>query len=264
LEINYIAFYNSFGPGGYNETKGGEGTSGYKFTEEQLQAHVVYSTKNHNVEGGGCVHYNGNIFMVFGTQLHVSERKYIGQYFTKERAIEALDLYNKNGYYMPSDVTMRKKGTGTVIKNLKKYVALGAARNYIGTYNTEEKAFKALDLFNTTGVKTCSDMTRRKPETGCIRNTKNGKFKGEYRGLSVGTFDTYDGVIKALDERIERISNGEVFTTDIRKRKAGTGSISKMKSGRFAASYKKKYVGTFASEEEAEQAIKIHRENLKK
>ena len=33
LEINYIAFYNSFGPGGYNLTKGGGGMSGYKFTE---------------------------------------------------------------------------------------------------------------------------------------------------------------------------------------------------------------------------------------
>jgi hypothetical protein len=65
-----------------------------------------------------------------------------------------------------------------------------------------------------------------------------------------------------LDERIERISNGEVFTTDIRKRKAGTGSISKMKSGRFAASYKKKYVGTFASEEEADAAIKKRKKDI--
>ena len=56
LEINYIAFYESFNrEKGYNRTKGGGGTSGYTFTEEQLQAHIQVRTKNHDVDGGGSV-----------------------------------------------------------------------------------------------------------------------------------------------------------------------------------------------------------------
>ena len=38
LEIKYIADFNSYGPTGYNQTRGGDGgILGYKFTEEQKE-----------------------------------------------------------------------------------------------------------------------------------------------------------------------------------------------------------------------------------
>jgi len=39
LEILYIFEYNTYKNGGYNMTYGGDGASGYKFTEEQLKRH---------------------------------------------------------------------------------------------------------------------------------------------------------------------------------------------------------------------------------
>ena len=208
LEINYIAFYDSFGPGGYNLTEGGGGFSGYKHTEEQLQAQSKRTRKNHDVDGGGSIWFNQGTKKWLVRAMHAtSDKRHIGVYLTKEKACQALKLYNETGERMPSDTSKRQNGTGT------------------------------------------------------IRKRQNGRFDASYK-IHVGTFDTYEEADQALNNRIERISNGEVFVSTLRKQ--GTGSISKSKSGRFIAKYKHKHVGTFASEEEAELALKNHIKNLKK
>jgi hypothetical protein len=207
LEINYIAFYNSFGPGGYNCTIGGGGTSGYKHTEEQLQAQSKRMTKNHDVGGGGsiCFHSGTKKWVVVGSR-STSDRKFIGYYYRQEKACQALNLYNETGKIMPSDVAIRKSGTGSVLKKKN------------GRFN-------------------------------------NGRFQARYRGKNVGTFASEEKALAALKLYIE---TGKIMPSDNTTRKHGTGSIRKLKSGRFTANYKHKYVGTFASEEEADQALKIH------
>jgi group I intron endonuclease len=182
LEINYIAFYNSFGPGGYNETKGGEGTFGRICTEEQRMAQSKRTTKNHNVEGGGCITFckTQNKWVAIGCQ--VTGSKSIGRYFTKEKAIAALKLYNETGQCMPSDITMRRMGTGSVgyINRDKKWKATGSERTgkkHIGFYFTEEKAIAALKLYNETGARMPSDVTKRRNGTGTIKEY-NAKKKG--------------------------------------------------------------------------------------
>ena len=210
LEINYIAFYDSCNrEKGYNRTKGGEGLSGYKYTKEQCIAHGKRRTKNHSVEGGGCISFDVSrqVWKVWGFQ-SLREHKYIGQYLTEEKAVEALELYNQTGECMPSYMSIRKSGTGSINKQ------------------------------------------------------KSGRFTAIYKGKCVGTFASEEEAELAIKKRKKDISNGEDFTTDIRNRKAGTGSIRKLNSGRFHTRYKGQNVGTFASEEEAEQALKIHIENL--
>ena len=214
LEINYIAFYESFNrEKGYNRTKGGGGTSGYTFTEEQLQAHIQVRTKNHDVDGGGSVAYCKKTQKWLAVTCASTKQRHIGYYFTKARAIEALQIYNTSGRRTDSDVTIRRFGSGgiheIITKNDIKRFKAQYKDKYVGVYDTKEKAIQALGLYIQTGFCIPSD---------CLRPGK-----------------------------------GSIVIT-----------VTKKGIKRFRAAYKHKYVGTFASEEEAEQAIKIHRENLKK
>jgi group I intron endonuclease len=205
LEINYIAFYESFGPGGYNLTEGGGGTSGYKYTEE----HIEKITKNHDIKGGGCVSLckTAKKWRVLGGRNNNGEQIIVGLYFTEARAKEALKRYNETGECLASDVTIRKSGTGSI-----------------------SEFFVGLKV----------------------------RFGARYKGVWVGTYVSYEQAEQALNKYIQ---DGILIRS---KRKQGTGSISKRQNGKFEATYKGKYVGTFASEEEAEQALKIHIVNLKK
>ena len=123
LEIYYIAFYNTMRPYGYNLTRGGEGTSGYKFTPEQLENRSQASIRlQANRDRFGCVSFNKrqNKYVVIGPY---PESKSIGYYFTKEKAEEALTQYNATGERIESEIKTRKKGTGSIQKRGKRYVA---------------------------------------------------------------------------------------------------------------------------------------------
>jgi group I intron endonuclease len=214
LEINYIAFYNSFGPGGYNLTKGGGGVSGYKFTNEQRMAHSKRMTKNHNVEGGGCISFDSRAKKWMASGYHVSGGNHIGEYFTKDKAIEALKMYNETGQCMPSDLIRRINGSGSVyyVKQTQKWSAKASGKGSkrgpkpIGVYFTKEKAFAALKLYNETGKCMDSDNIIRKQGTGSIQEliskTKGIRFTAMYRSKKVGVFDTYEEAEQALKSRI--------------------------------------------------------------
>jgi len=190
LEINYIAFYNSFGPGGYNLTKGGGGVSGYKFTNEQRMAHSKRMTKNHNVEGGGCISFDSRAKKWMASGYHVSGGNHIGEYFTKDKAIEALKMYNETGQCIPSDLRKRIPGSGCATYNnrRKKWQAIVSERTgkkLLGEYFTKETAIAALKLYNETGARMDSETTRRKNGTGCIleflTKTKGKTYKGQIK-----------------------------------------------------------------------------------
>jgi len=186
LEINYIDFYNSFGPGGYNLTQGGGGMSGYKFTEEQRMAQSKAMTKNHNVEGGGCVSFCKAQNKWVAYSCFMRGGKHIGLYFTKAKAIEALELYNETGKCMPSDLLRRINGSGSVTycKRYEKWHARAWKRGskHIGVYFTKEKAFAALKLYNETGKCMDSDITRRRKGAGCIQEFSTKKRGIVYQG----------------------------------------------------------------------------------
>jgi group I intron endonuclease len=186
LEINYIAFYNSFNrENGYNRTKGGGGTSGFKCTEEQRQAQSKVMTKNHSVEGGGCVCFCNTYkkWKAIGSQ--TSGHKSIGKYFTKEHACQALNLYNETGECMPSDVTKRRAGTGSISFRKKKWRATSPEPNplEIGGFFTKEKAIAALKLYNETGERMPSDITQRRDGTGSIRERPTKRMVMRYYGI---------------------------------------------------------------------------------
>ena len=123
----------------------------------------------------------------------------MGSYYTQETAAEALHLYNTTGARRPSDVKMRKSGTGTITKQYNgrftgSYYKCGR-RVSAGTYDTYEEADAAIRNRNTT--------KRRRPGTGGITKTKCGRYIGMYtdksgRRVSAGTYNTYEEADEAL------------------------------------------------------------------
>jgi len=180
LEIYYIALYDSFN-NGYNSTKGGDGCFARIWTEEQRMAQSKTCAKNHIVEGGGSIYFHKCLNKWMVRACNTSE-KYIGVYFTKEKAIEALELYNTSGKIIRPDGLRRKGGTGCVSLHGEKWRAKAPKGKFIGRYFTKERAIKAVDMYNETGKIMPSDLTIG---TGSIREystkTKGKRYMGRLK-----------------------------------------------------------------------------------
>jgi len=141
LEIYYIAFYNTMVPYGYNLTRGGEGCSGYKHTDEGRekisQAQIRHQA---NRDRFGCVRFHKptNKYQVRGPK---PESKFIGYYFTKKTAEEALTHFLKTGECIDSDRIQRKLGTGSIQKRGKRYLARYTKnkKRFSKTFDTPEQ-----------------------------------------------------------------------------------------------------------------------------
>ena len=139
LETSYIDVEDTLAPNGYNLTKGGEGSSGYKHTDETRKKY-----------------FNGMIGSVDFDKKHKKwrarssypEYKQIGFYDTKKKAEEALEHYKKTGECLESDRTIRKKGLGSIrkSKNGKRYLAIKKinGKRRTKTFDTEKECDKWL------------------------------------------------------------------------------------------------------------------------
>ena len=260
LEIKFIQVHKSNNSKfGYNQTLGGEGTSGCEYTAEQREANSKRNTKNHTVEGGGNISFckGENKWRVYGKS---PEKKHVGNYDKKEKAEKALALYNTTGERIPSDIKIRRKCSGSIsfYKSKKKWEVRSkySEKKRVGQYFTKKRAEEALALYNTTGEIMPSDIVRRRKGTGSISFNKKEK-KWLVRGKSreqnhVGLYLTKEKAEEALDLYN---TTGERMPSDIETRRKGTGTITKRKSGRFIAVYKRKSIGTFGTEADAEAAL---------
>ena len=185
LEIHYIAVKNTFGPGGYNRTKGGGGAG----------------VLNHSVKGGGSIFWSRetNKWHVLGSR--AAGKKYIGQYLSKEKAIAALTLYNETGICMPSDNTNRRAGTGAIQERNGRFRCRYNGKD-VGTFSSEEEANKAFIAYKQHGA---TFKRKREDGTGSIqeRISKKGKrFRGRFKGKSTKTYSSRDLVQIALNKLV--------------------------------------------------------------
>ena len=171
----------------------------------------------------------------------------IGYKFTAEQCEERRKRNTKN-HSIP--------GGGTIFfcKNSRKWIVTSKhpERKSVGKYFTKERSEEALALYNTTGKIMPSDSTQRKSGTGSISKLKSGQFRARCKGTFVGLYLTKEKSEEALDLYN---TTGKRMPSDIKTRRKGTGSIIKTKSGRYEAVYKRKYVGTFDTKAEAEEAL---------
>lgn len=208
LEEQHISLFQSDNKKyGYNLTKGGEGISGLIHSDESKKK-MSMSTKKHDAEKGSIS------FIKKSKKWQVQSappKKYIGCYLTEEKATDALNLYNKTGKILPPDTLPRRgNGTGCISfdKGKRKWRAISASPSKcIGCYKTKEKATEALQLFNETGIKMKSDLSRRKKGTGSIRLLKCNKYQLRYKGKHIGLFNTKELAEEALEKYLKKIIN---------------------------------------------------------
>ena len=142
LEISYIEVENTLAPNGYNLTLGGEGNIGWKPSKETREKISQAAIRRQaNRDQVGCVAFDKsmNKYQVIGPSPCY---KYIGRYFTKEKAEKVLKHYLQTGERIDSDRKERKL-TGSVrkTKNGKRYQARYKKNNkeYSKTFNTKEE-----------------------------------------------------------------------------------------------------------------------------
>ena len=116
LEISYIEVENTVAPNGYNLTPGGDGRSGFQWSEAHKkmlsQRRLQFLSQRDQF---GTVTYNKS-----HKKWHVKgvspEQNHIGCYNTESKAREALKLYNETGKCMESDRVRKKRGTGSIYR----------------------------------------------------------------------------------------------------------------------------------------------------
>ena len=97
LEDYYIELKDTMAPNGYNLTKGGGGTRGYKHTDEQREKMSQAQIRRRaNRDRFGTVYFDKtrNKYRAKGP---FPSEKSIGLYFTKQKAEEALKHFNATG-----------------------------------------------------------------------------------------------------------------------------------------------------------------------
>lgn len=254
LEKSYIEIYDSMNRNrGYNLTKGGDGTSGYVQSEEQRRrTSRRMKEMNSKRDQFGSVSYlkSQKVWRVVGPRNAKQAGEYVGQYKTKTEGKHALEVFNKTGKKLRATIK-RERGTGSITKQYKSYGAFYKGK-YIGSYRLKKDAEKSIEHFIKTGIARPSDNTYGK---GCIQEVR-GRFRASYLGKRIGLFPTKEEAQQALEHFKQ---TGDILPSSIKKRR---GSVRKRGPSRFEALYKGKRIGTFCLEEEAEEAIKIHLQNL--
>ena len=257
LEKSYIEVENTHVPHGYNLSTGGERTVYSKTTRRNMSD----SKKKHEGVGKGTITFckESQKWRVYSSEN--DERVHLGRFNTKEKAVHALTTFNVSGERIESDTHEIQHGSVYFDKKVNKWQTCftwtenGQQKSkFIGTYNSKEKAKKALKTYVVTGSRLLSD-TNPKRETGKGSiEFRNGKYRATvmklYTSYTVGSFKTKNEAENAIKKFIETGERSLKF-----KRSTREGSIQKRKSGRFRARYKQKNIGTFDSEEDARNAI---------
>lgn len=163
----------------------------------------------------------------------------------KMSATKLQKSFDKNGY------------NGCIFKNHRgSFTAQGAGSVYLGAFSTLEEAETTLHEYTRDPENFVPTLTRRKPGTGSVAKAKNKwrvQIKQNKETIRIGLYETK----KEADDALEEYLNApDDFTPQCRQ--ITKGSV-RLKGTRYEATYKMKYLGTFDTQEEAEDAIERYK-----
>lgn len=242
-EIYWIKELHSLAPSGYNLTTGGQSTKEYS---QELKDKIRDIKNTQKIDKDGYMGYVTKMYNLFYPKLRQhgeTIRISYGGFQTEDEAIEVLKEYTKDpDNFTPINNRSRNKN-GSVTKSYDKWTARYKGI-YLGTYDTEEEAWGALEKY----LKDPESIPSFKRNIGNITNQPNG-WRVIYRHKCIGTYDTEEDARKALNRYIEEPEN---FITPGVQRKQG--SVTK-NHNKWIVSHKGIYIGNYETEEEGEEAL---------
>lgn len=141
------------------------------------------------------------------TENGTQNKKIVGTYNSKDKALEALKTYVNSGEKMESDTRpKRETGEGSIEFRHGKHRAsvMKLNKSYtVGTFNTRIEAEDAIKKFLETGER--SLKYKRTKEIGNISKRKSGRFRARYKQKNLGTFDSKEEARTAIDEFLKNI-----------------------------------------------------------
>lgn len=148
--------------------------------------------------------------------------------------------------------------------------AVAPDKSYLGVYATREEAEEALREYTRAPENFVPKLRYRKQGTGGVfpHTRRSGTVRWQaqvYQNKELKYLGSYDTKEEAESACARYVENPDGFVAPpTENRKPGTGSVSKSKNGkRWKARYKRKFLGTFDTEAEAEAAILAHKEKIK-
>ena len=140
--------------------------------------------------------------------------------------------------------------------NSSRFHATGTGGMHLGRFSTLEEAEAALREYTRDPEHFVPRLTRRKPGTGSVVKAKNkwlAQIQQNKETIRIGLYETK----KEADDALEEYLNApDDFTPQCRQ--ITKGSV-RLKGTRYEATYKMKYLGTFDTQEEAEDAIERYK-----
>jgi group I intron endonuclease len=248
-EIYWIKELNSLAPSGYNLTTGGQFSKEYSQELKDRMRDIKNSQKIDKDGYMGYVHQMANLFYPRvrqnGIRIHVS----YGGFQTEEEAIEVLKEYTKDPENFTAVNNRTRKKVGSVRKSHGKWSA-GYKQKHLGTYDTEEEAWEALEKY----LKDPENFPSFKRNVGNISRSHN-RWQLKYKRKYLGIYDTQQEAQEALERYIK---NPENFVKPEVQRIPG--SVAKYHN-RWKASHKGIFLGGYDTKEQAQEALERYIED---
>jgi len=242
-EIHWIKELNSLSPDGYNLNSGGNAK--HLITQEAKDRARDGFIKS-KIDRDGYVGFpqqRGNLFVPMVRINKMSKPISNGSFHKKKDAIEVLKEYTKdpdNFIKVDGDVPMK---VGSISKHGNRYT-LNYRNEYLGSYETEEKAHTAFEVY----LKNPENMIKGCKEFYGSVCKHGNKWQLKYKKKYLGLYKTREEGLEALQRYINDPENFPVF-------KHNVGNI-RFKGNRWQLMYKNKYIGSYDTREEAEEYVK--------
>ena len=152
---------------------------------------------------------------------------------------------------------------GCVTKNHSgTFKASGTDSAQLGTFSTLEEAETALREYTRDPENFVPIFARRKSGTGCVHLGRSGRWLAQLtqnkETIRIGLYETKKEAEDALEEYL-RAPDDFTLPESREVRKRGTGCVRATQGGRWRAWYSRKNLGTFDTQEEAEDAIERYK-----
>ena len=247
-EMFWISHFNSLAPNGYNCNTGGQ----FNVVTQEIKDKVRDGLNKSKIDRDGYlggISKIGKFFYPRIRQNYNELRLSGGGFQTEEEAIEVLKEYTKDPENFTIIDNRRMRTVGSITKQGNDW-RVSYKSIYLGSHKTEGKAQEVLEKY----LKDPENIPSFKRNVGNVVKRGN-KWELRYKHKYLGTYETEN---EAYDDVERYLKDPENFTKP--EVQINYGSVYPSKK-RWALAYRGKYITSYETREEAQEALERYRED---